>query len=276
MDAADTADQPAWSSFSNFLQASARVLCLVGAGLSAPSGLATWRGANGLWNDINLRELASPQKFREDPVTVWRFYGERLLETLAAQPNAAHHALASLARRHAAWLTVNQNVDGLLEQTAHPISMLRSIHGQLRIVRCTACDYKIEITRPHDIPFLQLLSKPGDESRALGLSDLPHCPYCSKLLRPGVVWFGEKLAAGAPDSIDEWISEGPIDLVIAAGTSLQVFPAAEWVYIAQAHGAALAVIDLDDHLPNENLEVDWFFKGNIEVTLPEVVNMMSI
>jgi NAD+-dependent protein deacetylase sirtuin 5 len=88
-------------------------LCVVGAGLGAPSGLATWRGINGLWNDISLRELASPDKFREDPVTIWSLYGERLLQSLAAQPNGAHHALAALARWHEGWMTVNQNLDGM-------------------------------------------------------------------------------------------------------------------------------------------------------------------
>lgn len=109
----NVAGSEAWSHFADFLRASPRVLCLVGAGLSAPSGLATWRGTNGLWNDIDLKELASPKKFQEDPVTVWNFYGERLLKSLAAQPNAAHHALAALARSHDEWLTINQNVDGM-------------------------------------------------------------------------------------------------------------------------------------------------------------------
>jgi hypothetical protein len=112
MDDADTGDDSAWASFTEFLKDSQRVLCLVGAGLSAPSGLATWRGTNGLWNDIKLKELASPKKFQEDPVTVWNFYGERMLEALAAQPNAAHHALAVIADWHEGWLTISQNVDG--------------------------------------------------------------------------------------------------------------------------------------------------------------------
>lgn len=94
------------------LRKSPRIICIVGAGLSAPSGLATWRGTNGLWNDIEVRSLASLKKFAEDPVTVWSFYGERLIESLAAQPNAAHHALAALARWHDGWVTVNQNIDG--------------------------------------------------------------------------------------------------------------------------------------------------------------------
>ena len=112
MNGADTGERSTWSRFRDFLRGAPRVLCLVGAGLSAPSGLATWRGTNGLWNDINLKELASLKKFQEDPVTVWRFYGDRLLKSLAARPNAAHYALATLARSHGEWLTINQNVDG--------------------------------------------------------------------------------------------------------------------------------------------------------------------
>jgi NAD-dependent deacetylase sirtuin 5 len=104
-------DNP-WSTFAHYLKTSTRVLCLVGAGLSAPSGLETWRGTNGLWNDINLKELASHKKFLEDPITVWTFYGERLVKSLMTEPNSAHLALAALASRHAGWLTVNQNVDG--------------------------------------------------------------------------------------------------------------------------------------------------------------------
>lgn len=114
MDAASIGNDSAWSTFVDCLETSSRVLCVTGAGLSAPSGLATWRGANGLWNDIALKELASFKKFQEDPVTVWTFYGELILASLAAQqPNAAHHALATLANWHGGWLTINQNVDGM-------------------------------------------------------------------------------------------------------------------------------------------------------------------
>ncbi|KAF2254350.1 DHS-like NAD/FAD-binding domain-containing protein [Trematosphaeria pertusa] len=277
MDGADTGDDSAWSAFADFLDASSRVLCLVGAGLSAPSGLATWRGTNGLWNDINLRELASPNKFKEDPVTVWSFYGERLLKSLAAQPNAAHHALAALARWHEGWLTINQNVDGLLEQTDHPVSRLLGIHGTLKVVRCTTCDYNTNVHKPHDVPFLLSLSNANHQSRSATLSDLPHCPKCTNLLRPGVVWFGERLAAGAPDRIDEWISEEGIDLVIAAGTSLEVFPAAEWVHTARACGASLAIIDAEnDHrLVEELSDNDWFFQGDIAVILPRILDLLK-
>ena len=110
---AETSDEIACANFARLLKQSPRILCLVGAGLSAPSGIPTWRGTNGLWNNLELKSLASPKTFQEDPVTVWRFYGERLLDSLAAEPNAAHRALAAFARWHDGWLTVNQNVDGM-------------------------------------------------------------------------------------------------------------------------------------------------------------------
>jgi NAD+-dependent protein deacetylase sirtuin 5 len=83
-------------------------------------------------------------------------------------------------------------------------------------------DYSTDVRTPDEMPFLLLLSNSNDQSRSLTFSDLPHYPYCTNLLRLGVVWFGGKLAAGAPDSIDEWMSEEHVDLVIAAGTSLEV------------------------------------------------------
>lgn len=96
-------------------------------------------------------------------------------------------------------------------------------------------------------------------------------------MRPGVVWFGERLAAGAPDRIDEWISEEGIDLVIAAGTSLEVFPAAEWVHTARACGASLAIIDAEnDHrLVEELSDNDWFFQGDIAVILPRILDLLK-
>ena len=104
--------ETAWTAFAAYLGSCRRILCLVGAGLSAPSGIQTWRGTGGVWNNIELRDLASPYKFKEVPITVWAFYGERLLELLAARPNAGHNALAEYAQSHDGFLTVNQNVDG--------------------------------------------------------------------------------------------------------------------------------------------------------------------
>jgi NAD-dependent deacetylase sirtuin 5 len=110
------------------------------------------------------------------------------------------------------------------------------------------------------------------------VSDLPHCPHCTNLLRPGIVWFGERLATGAPDNIDEWIADEPVDLVIAAGTSLRVFPAAEWVHTVRAWGAPLAVFDVergDELMEDFDEDEDWFFQGDIAVMLPRILSLVD-
>jgi NAD-dependent deacetylase sirtuin 5 len=147
----------------------------------------------------------------------------------------------------------------------------------LKIVRCTKCDYDTNVHKPQDLPFLLSLSNANDHSRSVISSDLPRCPQCTNLLRPGVVWFGETLAAGAPDRIDKWISEERIDLVIAAGTSLEVYPAAEWVNTARECGASLAIIDANrDHgLADDLNDNDWFFEGDIAVILPRILNLLN-
>jgi len=164
---------------------------------------------------------------------------------------------------------------GLLERTRHPVSRLLAIHGTLQLVRCTVCNYKIYVRTPEDLPFLNLLSTSRSRSQ-ITLSDLPHCPECTKLLRPGVVWFGERLADGAPDNVESLLEEG-VDLVIAAGTSLNVHPAAEWVNRAQADGASIVIIDLDqNHQMVGNLETgDLFLQRDITVVLPEVLNVIQ-
>jgi NAD+-dependent protein deacetylase sirtuin 5 len=101
-----------WALFAQHLASCRKILCLVGAGLSAPSGIRTWRGTCGLWTNMNVRDLATLRAFERDPVLVWKFYGERILEVLAAKPNPAHYALTEFAKRHESFLTVNQNIDG--------------------------------------------------------------------------------------------------------------------------------------------------------------------
>jgi NAD-dependent deacetylase sirtuin 5 len=132
------------------------------------------------------------------------------------------------------------------------------------------------VETPHDIPFLLSLSNVDIQTRLAVLSELPHCPKCTDLLRPGVIWFGEKIAAGAPENIDKWIEEG-IDVVITACTSLEVYPAAEWVETARRCGASLAVIDTEkDHGLRDELEDDdWFFEGDIAVILPQLLAFLK-
>ncbi|KAL8866864.1 MAG: hypothetical protein Q9174_006033 [Haloplaca sp. 1 TL-2023] len=127
-------------SFTRHLQKSYRILALCGAGLSASSGLPTFRGAGGLWRNHDAVSLATPEAFDEDPALVWRFYSFRRHMALNAKPNPAHYALAELARRRSEFITLTQNVDGLSPRANHPRSQLHLLHGSLFDVKCTTFD----------------------------------------------------------------------------------------------------------------------------------------
>lgn len=193
------------------------IVVLTGAGISAESGLATFRGAGGLWEGRRAEEVATPAAFMRDPAMVHRFYNQRRrqLHDPAIKPNAAHRALARL---EAAWpgelLVVTQNVDDLHERAGS--RQVVHMHGELRRVRCTACR--------HDRLWL------GD----LDL-DTP-CPVCGDLasLRPAIVWFGEM-----PLEIPRIMAAlQRCDLFVAIGTSGHVHPAAGFVEVVKEAGSA--------------------------------------
>ncbi|KAI9776173.1 MAG: hypothetical protein M1835_005589 [Candelina submexicana] len=130
-------------SFSVCLKSADRILALLGAGLSASSGLPTFRGAGGLWRRHDAMQLATPEAFDEDPGLVWQFYSYRRHMALQAKPNKAHFALAKLARQKKNFVTLSQNVDGLSQRAKHPMSQLHLLHGSLYDVKCTGfyCNY---------------------------------------------------------------------------------------------------------------------------------------
>ncbi|KAI4169742.1 MAG: hypothetical protein LQ343_005483 [Gyalolechia ehrenbergii] len=130
-------------SFTEHLKKSYRILALCGAGLSASSGLPTFRGAGGIWRNHEATSLATPEAFEADPALVWQFYSYRRHMALNATPNPAHFALAKLARKRSEFVTLTQNVDGLSQRAGHPTSQLHLLHGSLFDIRCTSfyCDY---------------------------------------------------------------------------------------------------------------------------------------
>jgi NAD-dependent deacetylase len=196
------------------------VLLLTGAGVSAESGLATFRGPGGLWEGRDPAELATPEAFAADPDTVWRFYAWRRREAAAAKPNAGHLALAALERERDNVLLVTQNVDGLHER-AGSRRMVR-LHGSLFRLRCTAEGSEIEDLDP-DLPALP-----------------PRCP-CGALLRPGVVWFGEPLPEDALREAGAAARRAAV--VIVAGTSSLVYPAASFPVAAREAGAYVVEVN---------------------------------
>lgn len=197
-----------------------KVVVLTGAGISAESGLATFRDADGLWEGHRPEDVATPEAFAYDRALVQRFYDERRASLRRVQPNAAHHALVELERRLGDdLLLVTQNVDDLHERAGS--RRVLHMHGELQRVRCEVC-----------------------EARHAWQDDLLHeppCPECGRsALRPDIVWFGEY--PHGMDDIHEALSE--VDVFAAIGTSGVVYPAAGFVDYAHASGAATVELNL--------------------------------
>jgi NAD-dependent deacetylase len=201
----------------------ASIVILTGAGISAESGLRTFRDANGLWENHRVEDVATPEAFHRNPALVYRFYNERRRSLPAAQPNAAHHALARLER---AWpgdvLLVTQNVDDLHDR-AGSVNLLH-MHGELLKGRCLACR--------------TVLDWPGD------LDADSRCPACRHgQVRPHIVWFGEM-----PLEMDRiYRALERCALFAAIGTSGHVYPAAGFVEAA-APGARTVELNLEPSL----------------------------
>lgn len=198
------------------------IVILTGAGISAESGVPTFRGPDGLWEGHRIEEVATPEAFARDPVLVQRFYDARRAALALVEPNPAHHALARLDRDFAGdLLIVTQNVDDLHERAG--AQRLLHMHGELKRARCLACDE----SHPWEGP----------------LSGAPACPGCGVArLRPDIVWFGE-MPYGM-DRIEAALAD--CDLFVSIGTSGAVYPAAGFVQTARYHGRARCLeINLD-------------------------------
>ncbi|WP_257386451.1 SIR2 family NAD-dependent protein deacylase [Tahibacter caeni] len=205
------------------LRRARRILVLTGAGISAESGIATFRDAqDSLWARFRPEDLATPEAFRRDPALVWRWYAWRRGQVAAAQPNAAHRALVELARRRDTVL-VTQNVDDL-HQRAGSVDAI-CLHGALMRTICSVTRLEIDAD--------WLAANPGEPPRS------PH--HADGLARPGVVWFGENLPADALDRANAAATQ--CDVVLAIGTSALVYPAAGLPGLAQRHGAWFAEIN---------------------------------
>ncbi|SMR52423.1 unnamed protein product [Zymoseptoria tritici ST99CH_1E4] len=282
--------------FHALLSRSKRVLSLLGAGLSASSGLPTFRGAGGLWRSHDSMSLATPQAFAADPALVWRFYSYRRHMALTVRPNPAHYALAALARKMPDFVTLSQNVDGLSPRADHPKDQLALLHGSLFNVKCndSRCGYVEENYTDPIVPALDLpdgKDVTSDEYRTMGgkvdisdpqvqlaqipREDLPTCPQCRRaLLRPGVVWFGEALPDDVVDSVYAYLDEPEkVDLIMVIGTGAKVYPAAGYIEEAREKGAKVCVVNMDanDAPPGGWAEGDFFFQGDAATIVPELL-----
>lgn len=204
------------------LRAAEHVTVLTGAGVSAESGIPTFREAQtGMWAKFSPQELATPQAFANDPERVWQWYAMRRAMIRAAQPNAAHQALVTLASRVAHCTLITQNVDDLHER-AGSTDMVR-LHGSIMHIRCSAgCEGSVPASLED-------------------VNTVPRCPACGAKMRPDVVWFGEPL----PMKTFEAARDAAIacDVFLSVGTSNLVEPAASLPWISATHGATVIVVN---------------------------------
>ncbi len=225
------------------------VACMTGAGISAESGVATFRGGGGLWEGHRVEDVATPQAFARDPELVWRFYQMRREGLLTCRPNPAHIALAELEQRCPRFDLITQNVDGLHQAAGS--RNVTALHGDIWIDRCTACTH---------------------EQRAVGVvADMPRCASCGALARPGIVWFGEMLPPGALEHAAEAVSAADVMLVI--GTSSVVQPAASLALMAKSTGAVVVEINLEPTPLSASADVTLL--GQAGEIMPQIVAAMS-
>jgi NAD-dependent protein deacetylase/lipoamidase len=231
-----------------------RIFVLTGAGISAESGIPTFRGVDGLWKGHRIEEVASPLAFERDPLLVWRFYSERRATARDKQPNEGHRAIAALEERLGERMFLcTQNVDPLHERAGS--LRVAHMHGRLFQSRCSN-------PRCALAPF-------DDDRLYLDGETLPTCRSCRSLVRPHICWFGE-----VPFELDtiEAALMG-CDLCLVAGTSGVVYPAAGFVQVARARGARTVYVGPEE--PGNAGAFDEIVTGPGSVRLPEVVASLS-
>lgn len=224
-----------------------KLFVLTGAGISAESGLATFRGSGGLWNGYRVEEVATPEAWETDPVLVWDFYSMRRRDAMAAEPNPAHRALSAIERQVGDnFYLCTQNVDDLHERGGS--QRVHHMHGSLFESRCVRC------------------AKPFPDRRVYeAATELPKCETCGAAVRPHIVWFGE--IPLDMESIYRELDSSRTLLVV--GTSGSVYPAAALVHIAKTRGISTVYVG-----PEEPQNADAF--GEILIgTAAEILPQMA-
>ncbi len=234
------------------LRVAERVAVLTGAGVSAESGVPTFRGAGGLWEGHRVEDVATPEAFADDPVLVWRFYNMRRNNLLNIRPNPGHFALAEMEKRWGSdrFTLCTQNIDGL--HRAAGSQRVLELHGALARVRCVRCNYKAE--------------RPGEK-----LDDLPRCPECNELIRPDIVWFHEMLPHDV--WLEAHIAAEECDCFLVVGTTAVVYPAAGLVTIARSRGAKVIEVNVEASAVSDVVDVS--LRGKSGQVLPRLLAALA-
>lgn len=203
-----------------------RVLVITGAGVSAESGIPTFRGKDGYWRNLDPIKLATPEAFARNPELVWQWYRERRQHIRIAQPNAGHKAIARLAQRAGEFLLVTQNVDDLHERAGLAKTEMVQIHGDIFLTKCSYCDFEQE--QEHE------------------QNGVPKCTKCNAVMRPGVVWFGEPLPARETQRVESYLQRDSCGVVIVAGTTAAFGYIIDWTLRASRRGGELIEVNPEE------------------------------
>jgi len=226
------------------------VSVLTGAGISAESGISTFRGKGGLWEKYDPEDLATIDGFNRDPERFWRWFDERRIEVSRAEPNPAHLALAEMEKHFELFAVITQNIDGL--HAAARSSLIIELHGNIWRVRCTRDN---ELSENRDIP----------------LREIPPRCYCGAILRPDVVLFGEPLD---PATLNRaYILSETCNAMLVVGTSAVVYPAAHLPLIAKRAGAY--IIEVNPEVTPLTPICDFSFREKASVILPELKRLLE-
>jgi NAD-dependent deacetylase len=236
------------------LRGAAHVAVFTGAGVSAESGIPTFRDRlTGLWSQFDAQSLATPEAFARDPALVWGWYEWRRARVVAAEPNAAHRAIAQMAALAPRLTLITQNVDDLHERAGSPEVL--HLHGRIGAPYCSRCGRQCAV------------GLPPPQAAAGARLEPPRCPACGGRVRPGVVWFGESLPAAAWERAAA--AARSCDAFLCVGTSSVVEPAAGLTRAAIAAGALTIQVNIDS-TPLDGL-VSLSLRGPAASVLPDLV-----
>jgi NAD-dependent deacetylase len=224
------------------------VMAITGAGISAESGVPTFRDEKGLWKEFNPLDYATHEAFKRDPVKVWKWYDQRRVNMAQAKPNPAHQTLAAMEGPGRRVFVVTQNVDDLHEQAGS--TEVVHIHGSLWRIRCERDGTVLE-------------------NREVPLSENPPTCMCGEVMRPDIVWFGEELPGQPVERIVHYLLEGGIDLCLVIGTEATFGYIVQWAL--QAREAGAMVVDVDPRDTGLGSLVDVHLQGKAGEVLPKLL-----
>ncbi|XP_043464999.1 NAD-dependent protein deacylase sirtuin-5, mitochondrial-like [Leptopilina heterotoma] len=260
-------------SFRETLLNSKHVLILSGSGISAESGIPTFRGAGGFWRKYQVQNLATPEAFAANPSLVWEFYEYRRTVAAQAQPNTAHQAIAEFQKRlrenNRIVSIITQNIDGLHQKAG--ADNVVELHGSLFKTQCTKCKV---IEKNECIPICPALEGKGSPdpntlSSDVAVKDLPRCNKnnCGGLLRPYIIWFGENLDQQVLSNAHEAVDS--CDACLVVGTSSVVYPAAMFAPLVAQRGVSVAEFNIETTPATRDFQ--YHFDGPCSVTIPEAL-----